>query len=257
MSGGRSWPALLLGMLASLGAHLALLGLDGGSALPSVGAALPVVLVATAVDPAAMTEPAPPVTSPAGMRPMPTCSAAPLEPAPSAPEPMTPEPMTPDDIPLEAGAAASAEPASSLPEPLPATAGAPCEPTVAAGELSAEGAAPAAAPSVAGDGSTAVPEAAAGEVPSVRVAPRYRFAPLPPYPALARSRGWQGEVELWVHVAADGRVLEARVNDSSGFELLDRAAVDTVGRWRFHPARIGKTPVATEIRVPVCFRLPH
>ena len=87
----------------------------------------------------------------------------------------------------------------------------------------------------------------------VITAPRYRFAPLPPYPALARSRGWQGEVELWVHVAADGRVLEARVNDSSGFELLDRAAVDTVGRWRFHPARIGKTPVARITSYNVCY----
>jgi len=99
--------------------------------------------------------------------------------------------------------------------------------------------------------------AVAGPTPSLQIAPRYRFAPPPPYPALARSRGWQGDVELWVRVAEDGRVLDARVQGSSGFELLDRAAVAAVGRWRFHPGRIGQTPVTTEIRVPVCFRLSH
>ena len=79
--------------------------------------------------------------------------------------------------------------------------------------------------------------------------------PLPPYPRQARRLGQQGTVLLRVRVAADGRALAVEVLVSSGHEILDDAARDTVARWRFHPARQGSSEVEGTVEVPVVFRL--
>lgn len=56
--------------------------------------------------------------------------------------------------------------------------------------------------------------------------------PTPRYPKLARSRGWQGVVWLEVAFGADGRQLSSDVVDSSGYPLLDQAALDALRDWR-------------------------
>jgi protein TonB len=66
----------------------------------------------------------------------------------------------------------------------------------------------------------------------------------PTYPAAARRMGEEGTVRLDVHIGADGAVLEVRVKQSSGSPALDRAAMDTVRRWRFIPATVDGQPVA-------------
>lgn len=48
------------------------------------------------------------------------------------------------------------------------------------------------------------------------------------YPRLAQLRGWQGQVEVRVHVAKKGSVIDVVVTHSSGFEVLDRQALDMV-----------------------------
>lgn len=48
------------------------------------------------------------------------------------------------------------------------------------------------------------------------------------YPALARRRGQEGKVQLSFIVGDDGRARDIQVVDSSGFSLLDRAAVRTI-----------------------------
>ncbi len=48
------------------------------------------------------------------------------------------------------------------------------------------------------------------------------------YPRLAQMRGWQGQVEVRVHVAKKGSVIDVVVTRSSGFEVLDRQALDMV-----------------------------
>jgi len=91
--------------------------------------------------------------------------------------------------------------------------------------------------------------------PLVEAVPRYdRNAP-PPYPRLARERGWEGEVLLRVVVTEGGRVRQVTVERSSGHDLLDTTALRAVRRWRFHPSRLGATPVEGEVRVPVRFEL--
>lgn len=79
--------------------------------------------------------------------------------------------------------------------------------------------------------------------------------PKPPYPLLARRRGYEGRVLLSVLVRADGASGGVTLKQSSGHTMLDASALDTVRRWRFLPARRGATPVESRVVVPIVFRL--
>ncbi len=80
--------------------------------------------------------------------------------------------------------------------------------------------------------------------------------PAPIYPDIARQNGWQGRVVLRVLVTAEGRVGAISVHKTSGHAELDLAALDVVRRdWRFHPGLRGGIPFASEIGVPVEFKL--
>lgn len=83
----------------------------------------------------------------------------------------------------------------------------------------------------------------------------YKSNPKPEYPRLAKSRGWQGKVLLRVQVTADGHSADISVQQSSGHELLDEAAVEAVKNWSFIPAKRGDTPVASTVSVPIKFKL--
>ena len=73
---------------------------------------------------------------------------------------------------------------------------------------------------------------------------------------LARRMGVQGTVVLRVHVDANGSVISADVQRSSGFELLDDSAVRTVrDQWRFVPARLNDGPVESWVEGPIRFVL--
>jgi protein TonB len=91
------------------------------------------------------------------------------------------------------------------------------------------------------------------------VAPTFDAAylnnPPPAYPPMSRRRSEEGTVVLRVFVNAEGRPEKVAVRASSGHELLDQAAHDTVHRWRFVPARQGDQPVAAWVLVPIKFAL--
>ena len=91
--------------------------------------------------------------------------------------------------------------------------------------------------------------------PSVEAKPNYLKNPEPVYPKLARRRHQEGLVLLTVNVTAQGRVARIEVKKSSGFSLLDSAAVEAVRDWEFEPARIGSLALESEIQVPVRFEL--
>lgn len=77
----------------------------------------------------------------------------------------------------------------------------------------------------------------------------------PRYPYLARRRGQEGRVVLRVQVTADGEAAAVQLRQSSGYRLLDKAAVEAVKTWRFVPARRGGLAVAGSVEVPVSFKL--
>ena len=91
--------------------------------------------------------------------------------------------------------------------------------------------------------------------PDVEAKPNYLKNPEPDYPELARRRHQEGLVLLAVKVTAQGRAGLVEIKKSSGFPLLDDAAVEAVRDWEFDPARLGALTFASEIEVPVHFKL--
>ena len=79
--------------------------------------------------------------------------------------------------------------------------------------------------------------------------------PRPRYPDAARRRNQQGRVLLKVQVGINGRASSVRISRSSGYRVLDKAALSTVRRWRFRPVLHNGQPVASTITVPIRFRL--
>jgi len=84
----------------------------------------------------------------------------------------------------------------------------------------------------------------------------YGHNPAPDYPVEARRRAEHGTVVLRIKVAADGAVAMVEVAQSSGFDLLDDAALDAVRRgWRFVPARRDGVALESWVEVPIRFAL--
>ncbi len=72
------------------------------------------------------------------------------------------------------------------------------------------------------------------------------------YPPLARRMGWEGKVVLLIKLCEDGTLKEVRVLESSGYELLDRNAVETVQKVsKYFP----KPSVEVVVKLPVVYRL--
>ena len=67
---------------------------------------------------------------------------------------------------------------------------------------------------------------------------------LPNYPASAARDGETGTTTLALLVGADGRVSSARIQQSSGSRVLDRAAVNALSLCKFKPAMNNGAPEA-------------
>ncbi|HWB59170.1 MAG TPA: TonB family protein, partial [Chthoniobacteraceae bacterium] len=96
---------------------------------------------------------------------------------------------------------------------------------------------------------------ATGATGGVRTSVRYLNNPRPEYPDEARRLRQEGVVLLNVEVGTDGRPNDVTVKHSSGYPLLDNAAVAAVKRWMFEPASVASIPVASKVDVPVRFTL--
>lgn len=85
---------------------------------------------------------------------------------------------------------------------------------------------------------------------------RTRFAEHFVYPPLARHHGWEGEVVLLFRVEADGTLSDIQVAQSSGYTLLDNAAVASlraIERLEFAPGTALRQTL--ELRMPVVYHL--
>jgi periplasmic protein TonB len=91
------------------------------------------------------------------------------------------------------------------------------------------------------------------------IPPRFDAAylenPPPAYPTLSRRLREHGKVVLRVLVTPQGAAERIELRASSGSQRLDGAALETVRRWRFVPARQGSEPVPAWVLVPISFSL--
>ena len=85
--------------------------------------------------------------------------------------------------------------------------------------------------------------------------PLYRDNPPPRYPRTARRRRYEGTVMLEVLVSIQGRVRDLRLAESSGYDILDEAAVEAVRDWSFEPGRRGRQPMEMWVKIPIKFQL--
>lgn len=79
----------------------------------------------------------------------------------------------------------------------------------------------------------------------------------PHYPRLAWRRGQEGTVWLRVQVDSSGKALAIQIDRSSGFDVLDKAAIKAVRSWRFLPALQDGQAQASYVKIPVKFQLDN
>lgn len=72
------------------------------------------------------------------------------------------------------------------------------------------------------------------------------------YPPLARKHGWQGEVLLAFTLDTRGTIIDAHIARSSGYTLLDRAALASLQQVGAITSRL---PLARQLELPVIYRL--
>jgi protein TonB len=83
----------------------------------------------------------------------------------------------------------------------------------------------------------------------------YLNNPEPSYPPAAQKHGLQGKVVLKIHVSASGHPDNVSIAKSSGYDILDAAAVKAVTTWVFEPAKRGQKPIDGWVNVPIDFKL--
>ena len=88
-----------------------------------------------------------------------------------------------------------------------------------------------------------------------RTEPKPLSTPEPDPPSGHSGRGVNVRVGIVITVSATGSVADALVSDSGGSDF-DEAALKTVKRWRFEPARCGSRPIASQASVDVHFFAP-
>lgn len=83
----------------------------------------------------------------------------------------------------------------------------------------------------------------------------YLQNPAPAYPAISKRMGEQGKVVLRVLIGADGLPQKVELQQSSGYDRLDRQAQEAVLRWRFVPGKRNGVPETMWNLVPINFVL--
>jgi TonB family protein len=79
--------------------------------------------------------------------------------------------------------------------------------------------------------------------------------PIPPYPRIAKLNKYQGQVNICMIVANDGHSISANICKSSGYAVLDNAALETLKKWKFDMHAVAKDAAEHEVIVPIKFQL--
>lgn len=75
------------------------------------------------------------------------------------------------------------------------------------------------------------------------------------YPKFAKRRNWQGKVLLSLRITSSGKIKNIQIDDSSGYNILDQAAINSM-------RKVGKLPQTAswlendiELEIPVVYQL--
>lgn len=79
--------------------------------------------------------------------------------------------------------------------------------------------------------------------------------PAPHYPQRSKRLGEEGDVLVEATATVDGRATDVVVIESSGFERLDKAALEAMGKAKLRPAMRGSTPIESRVKHRFRFRL--
>ena len=202
-------------------------------------------------------EPKPVIKPEPIVKPKPIVKAKPLPPKPEVKpkiepkiEPKTPPKPTPISPPVLATTRPSPSPALSVQAPTP---------IAAPGPVSSQAKAPVAAASASAKPAPKPVEDAGGASGDGGNAPPHcHSTPKPEYPRQAKSRHIEGSVKLKVKIGPGGAIEQVTVDTSSGHEMLDNAAIQTVkSSWGCSPAKRNGKAVTGEVRVPINFKLQN
>ncbi|MDZ7892568.1 MAG: energy transducer TonB [Rhodoferax sp.] len=177
-------------------------------------------------------------------------------PAPRA----TPQPKTPTKT------VTTKQPTPPVPAPTPTVA-----PEPAPTPLAIAPSANTPAPSVAAPTATAATQSNATGSSNAPAAPPAPPAPLkielpssdadylnntkPAYPAISKRLGEQGRVVVRIFIDADGHPSQASVKQSSGFDRLDQASIETALKWRYAPGKRAGVAQGMWFDVPLNWQL--
>ncbi len=75
------------------------------------------------------------------------------------------------------------------------------------------------------------------------------------YPSMLQDAGIGGTVTLWLFVNADGQVEKWQVQKSSGYESMDKAAVQVAQQMEFKPAQNRGEPIGVWVSRNITFRV--
>lgn len=71
----------------------------------------------------------------------------------------------------------------------------------------------------------------------------------PEYPKIARQRGYQGTVDIKVILDPSGKIADAKIVKSSGYRLLDNAALEAVRKSKFDNTGISEQTLQFEFKL--------
>ena len=77
----------------------------------------------------------------------------------------------------------------------------------------------------------------------------------PKYPDLAWDRSYEGKGILEVEINENGTVDFIRIEKSSGYSVLDKAAIKAIRKWKYIPAKKGNRSIRSKLMVPFEFKL--
>lgn len=209
----------------------ALWALQSGLLVRAVEVVVPVEILSQFIEPPKPTPPPPP-PPPAPPPPPPKVQKPVVKPKAPAPPP-APKPMA-----IKDPTPAPAAPVGVIEPPPPAP---PIEQPVAV------------APAPPAPPPPAPPAPPKVQMPSTDAS--YLQNPSPVYPAISRRLGEQGKVIVRVLIGTNGQPERAEIKQSSGFDRLDRSAMEYVMKCRYVPGKVNGVVQAMWYEAPVNYVL--